>query len=261
MTPGVQGRLPWHVATVTRIRPEAKDVVTVAMTVPDWPGHLAGQHLDLRLTAEDGYEAQRSYSIASAPGNPAVEITVERVEGGEVSPFVLDELREGDQLELRGPIGGYFTWTPGSVDMPGTSEEVSPVLLVGGGSGVVPLMAMLRDRAERGAADPMRLLYSSRAIEAIIFRDELEHLAAADNGFALTHTLTRAQPADWRGERRRIDRDMLATVGFAASENPRAFVCGPTPLVEQVAADLLALGYAEARVKTERFGPSGGPKS
>ena len=261
MTPAVQGRLPWLVATVTEIRPEARDVVTVAMTVPGWPGHLAGQHVDLRLTAPDGYVAQRSYSIASSPGNPALEITVERVEGGEVSPFVLDELREGDQLELRGPIGGYFTWTPGSEGKPGVPGHVSPVLLVGGGSGVVPIMAMLRDRAESGGTGPVRLLYSSRAFEAIIYHEELERLAAANDGFARTHTLTRTQPADWAGESRRIDRDMLAAAGFPPAENPRAFVCGPTPLVEQVAADLLALGYAEARVKTERFGPSGGTKS
>ena len=261
MSPGVQARLPWHIATLAERRPETPDVVTLGLSVPGWPGHLAGQHLDLRLTAPGGYEAQRSYSIASSPGTKSVEITVERVEGGEVSPFLLDEFQEGDQIELRGPIGGYFTWTPGSAGEPGAPEEASPVMLVAGGSGVVPLMAMLRNRSELGAMGPVRLLYSSRTFEAIIYHQELEELVAAGCGLALLHTLTRAQPEEWRGESRRIDRDMLASFAFAADQNPHAFVCGPTALVEQVAADLLALGYAEARVKTERFGPSGGGKS
>lgn len=244
----VQRRLPWHVASVSAIRPEAPGVTTIALGVPGWPGHLAGQHVDLRLTASDGYQAQRSYSVSSAPGGATVDITVEHVPDGEVSSFLLGELAVGDEIELRGPIGGYFTWEPG---------EGGPLLLVAGGSGMAPLMAMLRLRRQAADATPTRLLYSARAYDAVIYREELDDMAAGNDGFAVTYTLTRAQPPGWTGERRRIDRAMLEKVGFAAARNPRAFVCGPTPLVEQAAADLVALGYAEACVKTERFGPTG----
>lgn len=248
MTEAVQPRLPWRAATVIDIRPEAHRVATIALSVPGWPGHVAGQHLDLRLTAPDGYEAQRSYSIASASKTTAIEITVEEVRDGEVSQFLLYELVVGDILEIRGPIGGYFTWEP---------SEAGPVLLVAGGSGIVPLMAMLRERARADDGTPVRLLYSARTVEAIIYRQELDRMAARRDGFSLTYTLTREQPPNWAGGRRRIDRAMLEASGWSPDMKPRAFVCGPTPLVEQVAADLVGLGYVDARVKTERFGPTG----
>ena len=233
---------------MVEIRPEAERVATIALSVPGWPGHLAGQHLDLRLTADDGYQAQRSYSIASASEGPQIEITVEQVTDGEVSTFLLNELVVGDVLELRGPIGGYFTWQP---------EDGGPLLLVAGGSGIVPLMAMLRERAKAQDRTPVRLLYSARSYGALIYREQLERMAARKDGLSRTYTLTRTQPADWDGGRRRIDRAMLDASGFPSERNRRAYVCGPTPLVEQVAGDLVALGYMEARVKTERFGPTG----
>ncbi|CAA9348863.1 MAG: Flavodoxin reductases (ferredoxin-NADPH reductases) family 1, partial [uncultured Microvirga sp.] len=202
-------------------------------------------------TAPDGYQAQRSYSVASAPGGDTIEITVEHVDEGEVSPFLLGEVVVGDTLELRGPIGGYFTWEAG---------EGGPLLLIAGGSGIAPLMAILRHRAKAGDGTPVRLLYSSRSHDGIIYREELDRMAETNAGFALTHALTREQPPGWKGERRRIDRAMIEASGVSADQNPRAFVCGPTPLVEQVASDLIALGYPEARVKTERFGPTGDAK-
>jgi ferredoxin-NADP reductase len=223
---------------------------TLVLEVPEWPGHLAGQHVDIRLTAPDGYQAQRSYSIASAPEDGArVALTVERIEDGEVSPYLVDELVEGDQIELRGPIGGYFVW---STDIGG------PVLLVAGGSGICPLMAMLRHRAARQSHVPTRLLYSSRSLDDVIYRGELDSLAGRANGLDVFHTLTRSQPSDWKGYRRRIDRAMLAEVAFAPAQQPLCMVCGPTPLVEAVATALVELGHPPDRVKTERFGPTGG---
>jgi ferredoxin-NADP reductase len=223
---------------------------TLVLEVPDWPGHLAGQHVDVRLTAPDGYQAQRSYSIASAPDDSAqIAITVERIEDGEVSPYLGDVLAIGDQLELRGPIGGYFAWT---------TEIGGPLLLVAGGSGICPLMAVLRHRAARGSSVPTRLLYSSRSLEDVIYRDELDRMAARSNGFELFHTLTRSRPADWTGFARRVDRDMLASVGWSPEQRPLCMVCGPTPLVETVASTLVDLGNPPDRIKTERFGPTGG---
>ena len=220
------------------------------LEVPDWPGHQAGQHVDVRLTAPDGYQAQRSYSIASPPEDgDRVAVTVERIDDGEVSPYLCDELAEGDQLELRGPIGGYFVW---SADMGG------PLLLVAGGSGICPLMAMLRHRAARGSHVPTRLLYSSRALEDVIYREELDSLVAHADGLEVFHTLTRSQPAGWNGYTRRIDHEMLAEVAFAPGQQPLCMVCGPTPLVEAVASTLVELGHPPDRVKTERFGPTGG---
>ena len=217
--------------------------------MPGWAGHIAGQHVDIRLTAEDGYQAQRSYSLASPPENPHIVLTLERLDDGEVSPYLTDALQQGDQLELRGPIGGYFTWR---------AADGGPLLLVGGGSGIVPLMAMLRHRAAQHSTVPTRLLYSSCAFEEIIYRQELAQLAAADPTLVVRHTLTRRQPPDWVGYRRRIDRAMLAEVIWPPSEQPQAFVCGPTPLVETVASALVDLGYDPLHIKTERFGPSGG---
>ena len=218
------------------------------LDLSNWPGHRAGQHVDVRLRAEDGYQAQRSYSIASPPEALHLTLTVERLDDGEVSFYLTEVLQEGDQLELRGPIGGYFTWR---------IADGGPLLLVGGGSGIVPLMAMIRHRAAQGSQVPTRLLYSSRAFEEIIYRQELEQLAA-DSMLVVTHTLTRHQPPDWSGYGRRIDRDMLTEVAWPAAKQPLVFVCGPTSLVESVASGLVELGHDPSRIKTERFGPSGG---
>jgi ferredoxin-NADP reductase len=242
------GRLSWRLAHVVEVRPETARVASLALDVPGWAGHLAGQHVDLRLVAEDGYQAERSYSIASAPDGQRVELTVERLDDGEVSPYLAGEVRRGDELELRGPIGGYFVWRP---------ELGGPLLLVAGGSGVVPLMAMLRHRAATGSSVPTRLLYSSRTLEDVIYREELERLAAAGNGLTVTHTLTRAQPPGWQGYARRIDAALLREVGWDPAERPLAYVCGPTRLVEAVASELVALGHDPLRVRTERFGPTG----
>jgi ferredoxin-NADP reductase len=236
------------VAAVTEVRAETSTARTVVLDVPDWPGHLPGQHVDVRLTAEDGYQAQRSYSIASAPDGERVELTVDRLEDGEVSPYLTDALRPGDTLELRGPIGGYFVWEP---------TDGGPLLLVGGGSGVAPLMAMVRHRAAVSSHIPTRLLASSRSYEEIIYREELIRLAAADEALEVVHTLTRAQPQEWTGYQRRIDETMLTEVAWPPAERPLVYVCGPTRLVEAVASTLVGLGHDPARIKTERFGPTG----
>ncbi|HET7856530.1 MAG TPA: ferredoxin reductase [Gaiellaceae bacterium] len=232
-------------ATVAYVRPETSRVKTVVLDVPGWEGHRAGQHVDVRLTAEDGYQAQRSYSIASAADESRVDLTVERLDDGEVSPYLTEEAMPGDQLEIRGPVGGYFVWDP---------EPGGPVLLAGGGSGVVPLMAMARQRAAHGDEVPTRLLYSARSCDDVIYRDELERLVG--DGLDVVYTLTREQPEGWTGYARRVDRELLAEVvpeGLAL-----AFVCGPTPFVESVAATLVDLGHDPLRIKTERFGPTGG---
>src|SRR5262245_34162413 len=239
-------RLEWQLGQVEVIVDETPHTRSLLLDVPNWPGHTAGQHVDVRLTAEDGYQAQRSYSLASPPEARNVALTVDRLDDGEVSPYLTEVLQVGEQLELRGPIGGYFTWQV---------ADGGPLLLIAGGSGIVPLMTMLRHRAAQHSAVPARLLFSSRAFEEIIYRQELAQLAEADPALMVTHTLTRRQPADWRGYRRRIDRAMLAEVAWPASERPLAFVCGPTALVETVASALVALGYEPQRVKTERFGP------
>jgi ferredoxin-NADP reductase len=245
----VPRRLTWRLATVVEVRAETSQTKTIAFDVPDWPGHRAGQHVDVRLTAEDGYQAERSYSIASAPESPTLELTVERLEDGEVSPYLTDELRSGDQIELRGPVGGYFVWDPGAD---------GNVLLVGGGSGVVPLMAMARQRKIEGSMLSTRLLYSARTIDDVIYRDELMRLAEEGNGFDVVYTLTRKQPPGWDGYSRRVDHDLLAEVAPSPAELALSFVCGPTPFVEAVASALVALGHEPARIKTERFGPTGG---
>ncbi len=246
----LQRRLIWRTAEVSELIGETAHARTVVMTVPGWPGHRAGQHLDVRLTADDGYQAQRSYSIASPPETgERVVITVERIDDGEVSPFLAGDLRVGDKLELRGPIGGYFVW---DVSLGG------PLLLIAGGSGVCPLMAMLRHRAARESAVPSRLLYSSRSQDDVIYRSELERLGADHTGLDVAYTLTRAQPPEWSGYRRRIDAAMLAEVTWPPDDHPLIFVCGPTPLVELVAESLVQLGHEPARIKTERFGPTGG---
>jgi ferredoxin-NADP reductase len=241
----VLGRLTWQVATVAEVRPETPRTKTLVLDLPEWEGHRAGQHVDVRLTAEDGYQAQRSYSIASASEEGSLELLVERIDDGEVSPYLTGEARPGDVFEVRGPIGGYFVWDP---------HPDGEVLLVGGGSGIVPLMAMARQRAADGDGVPTRLLFSARSWDDVIYRDELMRLAG--DGLDVAYTLTREQPDDWTGYSRRVDRELLAEV--APEQLGLAFVCGPTPFVETVAQALVDLGHEPSRVKTERFGPTGG---
>ena len=236
------GRLIWLEAAVASIHDETPRVKTLVLEADGWSDHRAGQHLDVRLTAEDGYQAERSYSIASAPGEP-LAITVERLEDGEVSPYLVDELHDGDVFEVRGPIGGYFVWD---------GDEPEPVLLVAGGSGVVPLAAIARQRKRVGSTAPMKLLYSSRTWEDVIYRDELETL-----GVEVVYTLTREQPPDWKGYARRIDDELLREVAFPVSERPRVYVCGSTRFVDAAADGLVRLGYDPLWIRTERFGATG----
>jgi ferredoxin-NADP reductase len=244
----VRGRLTWQTATVSAVMDETSTVRTLSFEVPDWAGHRAGQHLDIRLTADDGYRAERSYSIASAPGEP-VAITVERLDDGEVSPYLTQDVQPGDEIELRGPIGGYFVWDGGA-------SASAPLLLLAGGSGVVPLRAMLRHRARIGSSVPARLLYSVRSLPDVIYRSEL---SAEPDGVRVIYTLTRQQPPGWTGYARRVDQAMITEVAWPEGQMPLAYVCGPTNFVEAVAADLVALGYPPQRVKTERFGATGTP--
>jgi ferredoxin-NADP reductase len=244
----VLGRLTWQVAQVTESRQETPRVWTLALELDDWMGHRAGQHLDVRLTAEDGYQAERSYSIASAPED-GLELTVERLDDGEVSPYLVDELRPGDGLEMRGPIGGYFVWE---------AEDPRPLFLVAGGSGVVPFRAMIRHRLAAGSQTPVRLLYSSRTIEDVIYRSELDEIAAREDGIEIVHTLTRAQPEGWTGYSRRIDPALLREVAWPPGAGPSVYVCGATTFVEAVADGLVGLGYDPRSVKTERYGGIGG---
>ena len=232
---------------MVEVRDETPRARTLVLDVPDWPGHRAGQHVDVRLVAEDGYAAQRSYSIASPPEEATVALTVERLADGEVSPYLADVLAPGDGLEVRGPIGGYFVWDV---------RDGGPLLLVAGGSGVVPLMAMLRHHARAASRVPARLLYSARSWEDVIYHQELARLGERPE-VEVMYTLTRDAPGGWAGPRRRIDRAMLESVSWPAAERPLAFVCGPTPLVESVATLLVDLGHDPARVRTERFGPTG----
>jgi ferredoxin-NADP reductase len=240
--------LEWQIATVKSLRNETPEVKTLTLGLPDWSAHRPGQHYDVRLTAEDGYSAQRSYSVASEPERRGeIDITVERIADGEVSPFLDDTVVVGDRFEVRGPIGGYFVWD---------RSIGGPLLLVAGGSGVVPLMAMLRHRAAAGVKDPARLLYSARTYEQIIYADELEKLARRE-GLTVTYTLTRSQPAGWTGYARRIDDAMLKDVSGPLGSDALAFICGPTALVEVAADGLERVGLPAERIKTERFGPSG----
>ncbi len=241
--------LEWQIATVKNIKVETHNCKSLTLALPNWTPHRAGQHYDVRLTAPDGYQAQRSYSVASEPERTGeIDLTVERIADGEVSPYLHDVLMVGDQIEVRGPIGGYFVWD---------ARSDSPILLVGGGSGVVPLMAMIRHRAAAGSRVPARLLFSSRSLDDVIYFDELERLHARGDGFEVFHTLTRIQPPGWKGYARRIDRDMLSEVSGPLGKSLQAFVCGPTPLVESAAAALVQIGLPANRIKTERFGPTG----
>lgn len=242
--------ISWQVATVTAIKPETPRVKTFTLAVPDWTEHRPGQHYDVRLTAPDGYQAQRSYSIASEPERRGeIDLTVEYLEDGEVSAYMHEVLVPGDQIEVRGPIGGYFVWQ---------ASTGTPLLLIAGGSGIVPLMAMLRHRAATGSTVPARLLYSSRGYDEIIYRQELDGLAAAGDGLEVFHTLTRSQPPGWAGYTRRIDSQMLREVAGPLSSTAVAYICGPTLLVESAANGLVEIGFPEAQVRTERFGPTGG---
>jgi ferredoxin-NADP reductase len=237
----VRGRLTWRVARVSSVTTETDKVATIGFEVPGWPGHQAGQHLDVRLTAEDGYTAERSYSIATADGEP-VAITVERLDDGEVSPYLTEELRAGDELELRGPIGRWFVWD---------TSDGGPLLLIAGGSGIVPLRAILRHHQRSGSDVPVRLLYSSPTLADVIYHDELSQ---PSDSTEVTYTLTRRQPPGWTGQSGRVTAAMLAEIAWPASQQPLAFVCGPTSFVEAAAGNLVALGYSPGRVKTERFG-------
>jgi ferredoxin-NADP reductase len=238
------------VATIKESKDESPHAKSLVLDVPDWPGHRAGQHVDIRLTAEDGYQSERSYSIASAPESPALELTIERIDDGEVSPWLTEEAQPGDQFELRGPVGGYFVWEA-------TSDE--PLLLVAGGSGLVPLMAILRHHEAVGSGVNTRLLLSARMLQDVLYRDELERLRERAEEITVHLTLTRdTPPAEWNGWSRRVDREMLEAVGPGADARPRVYVCGPTPFVEASAELLVGLDYDPATVHTERFGPTGG---
>ncbi len=242
------GRLTWRVATVAEVRTETASARTLVLSVPGWPGHRGGQHVDVRLTAPDGYTAQRSYSIASAPEPDRLELTVQRVPDGEVSPYLVDEARPGDEMELRGPVGGYFTWTP---------EDTAPVLLLAGGSGVVPLMAMIRARAAAGSRVPFRLVYASRGPAEVIYAAELMRRIRDDRGLDVTFAYTRNVPEGWPRRPGRIDADLLAAAGWPADFAPAVFVCGPTGFVEATANLLVDQGHAASAIRTERFGPTG----
>jgi ferredoxin-NADP reductase len=241
----VRRRLTWQLANVVELVTETERTRSIVLDPPDWLGHLAGQHVDVRLTAEDGYQAQRSYSIGSAPEDEHLVLTVERLDDGEVSPYLTEELRPNDTLELRGPIGGYFVWD---------SDHGGPLLLIAGGSGVVPLRAMIRHHHAVQSDVPVRLLYSSRSLDEVIYRDELSHLR--DEGYDIRFTLTRVQPEGWQGYRGRINRDLLADVAWPADQRPLVYICGPTGFVEAAAEALVGLGHEPRRIRTERFGPS-----
>lgn len=240
--------LVWRLGAVRGVSDETAHAKTIALDVPGWPGHVAGQHVDVRLTAEDGYRAERSYSIASAPEDPQLALTVERIDDGEVSPYLADELRSGDDLELRGPIGGYFTWR---------ADQGGPLLLLAGGSGLVPLMSMLRHRTAQDSAVDTRLLVSARGLEDLLYREELSALGDAE-GLRVHRTLTRDAPEGWAEWDRRVDAEMLAEVGPSPNEQPRIFICGPTAFVEHVADLLVAAGHQPGAIHAERFGPTGG---
>ncbi len=243
----IPGRLKWQLASVSELVTETARVKSIVLDAPEWAGHRAGQHVDVRLTAEDGYQAQRSYSIASSPEDDHLVLTVELIEDGEVSPYLLDELRDGDELELRGPIGGYFIWE---------APLGGPLMLLGGGSGVVPFRSILRHHVAIDGVVPARLLYSTRSWEEVIYRDELTSLAG-DDRIDVAFTLTRAWPEDWQGHRGRIDRELLQAVCWAPSEQPLIYICGPSAFVETGAAALVEIGHDPGRIRTERFGPSG----
>jgi ferredoxin-NADP reductase len=242
----------WHIGTVVALRDETAAARSIALEVPDWPGHVAGQHVDVRLTAPDGYSAVRSYSIASAPNSERrVEITIERLPNGEVSPYLTQELAVDDRLELRGPIGGWFVWR---------TQQTEPIQLIAGGSGIVPLMAMIRSRASASSAAPFRLLYSVREPGVVFYRDELDALADHDQSVSITYAFTRAAPKDWPRPPGRIDGPLIANTTWPSNLSPTCYVCGPTSFVENAADLLSACGHSNEKIRTERFGPTGDRK-
>lgn len=240
-------RLTWQLGRVLELVAETPRCTSILLELPEWPGHRAGQHVDVRLTAQDGYQAQRSYSIASAPEDGQLMLTIERLDDGEVSPYLTDEVRPGDELELRGPIGGYFIW---EVSLGG------PLLLIAGGSGIVPFRAILRHWAAGDRAIPTRLLYSARTLDEVIYREELMRLAT-EGGLDPQFTLTRAWPGGWQGHRGRVDRQVLEQVAWPPSSQPRVYICGPSGFVEAVADSLVQIGHEPSHIRTERFGPTG----
>jgi ferredoxin-NADP reductase len=242
----------WRLGAVVALHDETAMARTITLEVPDWPGHLAGQHVDVRLTAPDGYSAVRSYSIASAPNSEGrVQITVERLPKGEVSPYLTREVVVGDRLELRGPIGGWFVWR---------SQQTEPIQLIAGGSGIVPLMAMIRSRAAAGSTAPFRLLYSVRDPGAVFYGDELRALSAGEHSVMVTYAYTRIAPKDWPRPPGRINAALIAKTTLPANLAPTSYICGPTPFVEAVANLLTAAGNDRDKVRTERFGPTGEQK-
>ena len=248
----VLGRVTWRTAKIVGLRDETATARTLTLAVDDWPGHVAGQHVDVRLTAADGYSAVRSYSIASAPSSDGrIELTVERLPNGEVSPYLTQQVIVGDQLEVRGPIGRWFVWDP---------EQVGPIQLVAGGSGIVPLMAMIRSRAAAGGKAPFRLLYSVREPGAVFYRDELRALSAGVGLLKADYACTRTVPKDWPRPPGRIDADLIAHMTSPVNLAPTCYICGPTPFVESVASLLVGLGNDRDRIRIERFGHTGDRK-
>jgi ferredoxin-NADP reductase len=243
------GRVTWRTVTVLGLHDETTTARTLALAVRDWPGHIAGQHVDVRLTAADGYSAVRSYSIASAPSSDGrIEITIERLPNGEVSPYLTQQVMAGDELEVRGPIGGWFVWRP---------EQLGPIQLVAGGSGIVPLMAMIRSRASAGSTAPFRLLYSVREPGAILYRDELRALSNQGNSVIVTYAYTRVTPKEWPRPAGRIDAELIASGTWSSNLRPTSYVCGPTTFVEGATDLLIAVGQDRERIRTERFGATG----
>ena len=239
----------WRVGTVVALHDETATARTITLAVSDWPGHVAGQHVDVRLTASDGYFAVRSYSIASAPNSERrIELTVERLPDGEVSPYLTQQIAVSDRLELRGPIGGWFVWH---------AQQTEPIQLVAGGSGIVPLMAMIRSRASAGSTAPFRLLYSVREPEAVLYREELQALSDQDHSLGLTYAYTRIAPKDWPRPAGRIDAALIANTTWPSKLVPTCYVCGPTPFVESAASLLSESGHSSERIRAERFGPTG----
>jgi ferredoxin-NADP reductase len=245
----VLGRVTWRSAAVIGLHDETATARTLALAVRNWPGHVAGQHVDVRLTAPDGYSAVRSYSIASAPSSDGrIEITVERLPNGEVSPYLAQEVMVGDDLELRGPIGGWFVWR---------RDQTEPIQLVAGGSGIVPLMAMVRSRASAGSSAPFRLLYSVREPETVFYRDELRALSSQGDSVVITYAYTRVTPKDWPRPAGRIDAELIASGTWPSNLRPSSYVCGPTSFVEHTTDLLIAAGHDRERIRTERFGATG----
>lgn len=246
--PQLQSRIEWQIGRVQAIVTETGRVKSIVLRPARWPGHWPGQHVDIRLTADDGYRAERSYSIASPPAEELITLTVERIEDGEVSSYLLNELQIADALEFRGPIGGHFIWNQ-------TANR--PICLIAGGSGITPLMAMLRHRKASRDPIPASLVYSARSLDDIIYRDELDAMSYSDADMRLVYALTRECPRNWSGHRGRVDERLLAEHSFAREQNPMFFVCGPTGFVESISSMLVKLGFDPLAIKTERFGPSG----